>query len=457
MDLEVRKIDFSYNGKKILDNVDLAGSRELIGIIGPNGSGKTTLLRNIDGLLNPESGSILVDGKDVATYRAKALAKKVGIIPQESQIGFEFAVLDVVLMGRNPHLKRFEFEGKGEIEIAKKYMELTNCWHLAQRPITELSGGEVRRVIIARALAQEPMILLLDEPTSHLDLNHQIEIMDLVRGLSRDKVIIAALHDLNLAARYCDRLVLLNRGKVVTQGSVEEVLTRENIKEVFGVDVMVRREGINSYTLTPVKIGKRRGMKVHVISGGGSGAEIMVKLVSSGFDVTAGVLNVFDTDYQTAEELGIDVVEEAPFSRISERAYRSNLLMIEKSDVIVLTDFPIGGGNLSNVEAVEYCLEKGIPAIIVDSTPLEERDYVGGLKDRWDGLKNRGALFVASIGGAVEETEKICEISLIDGKSFYVGTHFMGDEHKTHERSGGDAKLLEKAEKGKEEKAKKRR
>jgi iron complex transport system ATP-binding protein len=406
MDLEVRSLDFSFPGKKILEDIDLAASRELIGIIGPNGSGKTTLLRNIDGLLKPEKGSVLVDGEDIATCSPKDLAKKIGVVPQESQTRFELTALDVVLMGRYPYLKRFQFEGEEEIEVAKKYMVLTSCWHLADRPITELSGGEVRRVIIARALTQEPMVLLLDEPTSHLDINHQIEIMDLIKELSKGKAIIAALHDLSLAARYCDRLVLLHRGKVVAQGTAEEVLTRDKIGEVFDVDVVVKK-GPFTFTLTPMRRGVKNGLKmrVHVISGGGSGGELMTRLVGMGYDVTAGVLNVFDTDYQVAKDLAIEAIGEIPFSKIGDEAHKTNLQMVEKADAVVLTDFPVGQGNTRNVAAAEHALDKGVKTIVVDSTPLEKKDYAGELKGRWERLKEKRAIFVNSLEDAIQKLE----------------------------------------------------
>jgi iron complex transport system ATP-binding protein len=409
MDLEVRKIDFSYEGKKILDGIDLFAGRALIGILGPNGSGKTTLLRNVDGLLKPERGTILVDGKEIATFSAKDLAKKIGMVPQDNPTEFEFSALDVVLMGRNPYLKRFQLEGEEEIEIAKKYMKLTNCWYFAHKPITELSGGEVRRVIIARALTQEPRILLLDEPTAHLDLNYQIEIMDLVRRLSRDRVVIAALHDLNLAARYCDRLLLLNKGKVAFQGKVEEVLTRENIKEVFGVDVLVKKgETIDSYTFTPIKKEeKKRNARIHVICGGGSGGGVMVKLFSMGFEVTAGVLNIFDTDYQTAKQLEIEAIGELPFSKIGDEAHEVNLKMVKRASAVILTNFPVGPGNMRNLEAAESGLEHEIPLIVIETTPLEQKDYTGELKDRWHDLKKDGAIFVSSIEEAMEKLEGV--------------------------------------------------
>ncbi len=406
MDLEVRKINFHYGGKKILDDINFEAGKELIGVIGPNGSGKTTLLRNIDGVLKPDKGSIFIDGEDVTTCSPKNLAKKMGIVPQDSQIKFEFTALDVVLMGRNPYLNRFQLEGETEIEIAKRYMELTHCWHLAERPITELSGGEARKVIIARALTQEPKILLLDEPTSHLDLNHQVEIMDLIKDLSRDKVIIAALHDLNLAARYCDRLILLNNGKVIVQGNTEKILTRKNIKEVFGVDVMIRREtATDSYALTPVKRGEEKNVWVHVISGGGSGGELMVKLITMGFRVSAGVLNVFDTDYQTAKDLGVEVVGEAPFSEIGENAHEANLKMAEKADVVILADFPVGLGNLKNVDAAEYSASKGILTIVIDLTPVQQKDFTGKLEERWRVLNEKGAIFVQSSQEAIKKVD----------------------------------------------------
>ncbi len=242
MKLKIRGVEFSYGSRKVLENITFEVSEgEILGILGPNGSGKTTLLRCINRVLEAKKGSILIDGTDIRKLSRKEIAKNIGVVPQDSAIHFPFTVFDIVLMGRTPHLGRLEQEGSEDIETAKKAMEITNTKHLADRLIDEISGGEKQRVIIARALAQEPKILLLDEPTLHLDINHQLEILELLRKLAIKNrlTIVLVSHDLNLASRYCHRMILLKTGKIHSAGKPQDVLTKDNIRDVFKIDVKI--------------------------------------------------------------------------------------------------------------------------------------------------------------------------------------------------------------------------
>ena len=182
--LNVDGVECRYGSVKVLEDVSLSvKGGDFVGILGPNGSGKTTLLKSISRILKPHKGTILLDEADIYSLKSVDVAKQMAVVPQDTSIGFNFAALDIVLMGRNPHMKRFQMESEKDMAVARKVMNLTNIWHLAERPINELSGGEKQRVIIARALAQEPKILLLDEPLTHLDIANQLEIMDLVKDL----------------------------------------------------------------------------------------------------------------------------------------------------------------------------------------------------------------------------------------------------------------------------------
>lgn len=253
--LKIKNISFSYESVKALENVDFeAKDGEVLGIIGPNGSGKTTLLRCINRVLKPKVGAVLIDEKDISRLERREIARKIGVVPQHSTI-FPFTVFDVVLMGRFPYMKKFGGENPNDFEVVKNALKLTGVLHLAERLIDELSGGEMQRVMIARALAQEPDVLLLDEPTLHLDINYQLEVLELVRKITEEKKLITLLvsHDLNLAARYCDKLLLLNSGKIHSIGSVSEVLTPEKIKEVYHVDVEVKyQSSTKSHTIIPI-------------------------------------------------------------------------------------------------------------------------------------------------------------------------------------------------------------
>lgn len=275
--LKVKGVSFSLNGKKILQNIDFTLSTgDFIGIVGPNGAGKTTLLRLISGVIHPDEGEILIEGKNTKTLNYRKLASKVAVVPQNTFINFPFTVFEIVLMGRTPYLGRFEQEKKEDLEKAKECMNLTGIWHLRERKVTEISGGELQRAVIAQALAQDTPLLLLDEPTAHLDVNHELEVISLISRLNKEKgkAVILVSHDLNLAARYCERLILLKEGKIFAQGKVEKVLTAENIRSVYHLNALVKKHPVTGFIYTiPVSIQNEREIekkgKVHLIGGGG--------------------------------------------------------------------------------------------------------------------------------------------------------------------------------------------
>lgn len=248
--IEVRNLNFSYGQKKILRNINLrVDSGEFMGIIGPNGSGKTTLLKNICRVLKPDQGVVLIDGRDF--YKPKELAQKLAMVSENGPINFDFTVSEVVLMGRAPFLRRFQREGKEDIEIAERAMAATDTLQFIERPITQLSAGERQRVFIAQCLAQMPKIILLDEPTNYLDINHRIKIFEIFSSLNKTKgvTILAILHDLNLASRYCDKLILMSEGEIFASGKTEDVLTAANIQGAYGIDVIVKRNETNGKLL----------------------------------------------------------------------------------------------------------------------------------------------------------------------------------------------------------------
>ena len=239
--VRVAGISCRYDAVPALYDVTLEiDSGEVVGIVGPNGSGKTTLLRAIHGLLVPVQGSVLLTGRDLRTLRAREIAATVGSVPQHSRDGFGFTVYEVVMMGRYPHQRPLASESPEDTSSVRRALERTRTWHLRRRSADALSGGERQRVLLARALAQDPRVLLLDEPTAHLDIRFQLEMMDLIAGLGAGRLtVIAALHDLNLAAMYCGRLVLLAEGRIAAMGTPGEVLDATRLRAVYGADVAV--------------------------------------------------------------------------------------------------------------------------------------------------------------------------------------------------------------------------
>jgi len=241
--LRLDSVSCAYDGATVLAGATLdVRPGELIAVAGPNGSGKTTLLRTAARALPPREGTVFLDGRDL--YRgtdAATAARAIAVVPQDAALDFEFLVEELVLMGRHPHLGRFDVESDRDREAARRAMEKTGTWELRHRPVTELSGGERRRALLARALAQEARLLLLDEPTAHLDLHFQVETLRIVRAhVAAGGSAVAVLHDLNLAAACATRLILLKAGRVAGDGPVAQMLEEARLKDVFGPDVMVR-------------------------------------------------------------------------------------------------------------------------------------------------------------------------------------------------------------------------
>lgn len=239
--LTAEQVSYGYRGGlPVLNDVSTSVPRGgLVGILGPNGSGKTTLLRLLGGLLRPAGGRVSLDGADLRTVSRALVARRMALVPQETQLAFEYTVLEMATMGRYPHLRAFEIEGPEDLEIAREALRATGTDHLASRLFNTLSGGEKQRVVIAGALAQDPEILLLDEPTASLDLAYQLEIRSILHTLNRERdlTIVVSTHDLNFAASLCRELVLLHQGRVLAAGATATMLEPSLIRKLYGVDV----------------------------------------------------------------------------------------------------------------------------------------------------------------------------------------------------------------------------
>lgn len=250
--INIQKITFSYDkNTPVFDGVTLNIQKgEFLGILGPNGSGKSTLLKLISGTITPSSGKIFVEGRNLREIAHKERARRIAVVPQESQIPFSFSALEVVLMGRAPYLPLLGFESETDIELAKRAMKETDTLQFADRDIHDLSGGERQRVIVARSLAQGPSILLLDEPTTFLDIRHQVELSNLVKRKNKEDglTVITVVHDINIASTFCDRILFLKDGEIVVDGTPDKVVTYANVKSVFNAEVYV---GINDLTGKP--------------------------------------------------------------------------------------------------------------------------------------------------------------------------------------------------------------
>lgn len=375
--IEIQNLNYEINNKRILDNICLKVNKgELVGLIGPNGAGKTTLLKCLNGIYKAE-GTVKVNGVLIDRMSNKSLAEKIALMHQNTQIGFPFPAKEVVLMGRYPYLKRMQRESKEDYKIARKNMEYTDTEKLEDCAINQMSGGERQRVLFAKTLTQQTDIILLDEPTASLDITYQEQIFKYARDLSEQgKTVLAAIHDLKIAAKYCTRLVLMNDGKIVADGSPEEVLTSMNLSRVYGVNALVYKNRITG--LLDIYIHKvnekNKSVRFHVIGGGGTAGGVLRQLYEQGYYVSAGVFFQGDSDIASAEVFGIDYLVENPFSSITDTLFNENLGYVKKAHTTILCNMPLGFQNIRNLEAAEQA-EKLV--IIEDDLP-ETRDFTGG-------------------------------------------------------------------------------
>jgi len=261
-ELKLNNVSFKYGQDWCIQDLGFELRKgEIIGVIGPNGSGKSTLLKIIDGVLRAQKGDVLLGGKSLYGFKRSEIARHIAMVPQESVFSFPFSAFDVVLMGRFPYSGHFPFEKTEDIRIAQESMELTSTIDLAMRSIHELSGGEKQRVLIARALTQRAKIILLDEPTSFLDIRHKLEIFEIISSLTHSMGLIIVSHDISLAAQFCHRVILLNKGKIYKTGTPSEVVTAENIGEVYQCPVLVDENPVSNTPRITILSRKSNGKK----------------------------------------------------------------------------------------------------------------------------------------------------------------------------------------------------
>lgn len=401
--IKVENLNFKYGDREILKEINLIfNTREFVAIIGPNGSGKTTLLKNISNVIVPDSGYIYLEKKLLNNYSPKELAKKMAVVPQDTSVDYNFSVYDLVMMGRNPYQDRWGRVNSKDREIVREVMELTDTLKFKSKKINELSGGERQRVIIARALAQKPEVLLLDEPTSSLDINYQGEIFDLLKLLNRELnlSIILVSHDLNLTSQYCDRLILLKEGSIYKIGTPEEVLTENNIKNVYQAEVTIKRNPLTArpyIIINPARKERRKreaDKKIHVVCGGGSGEFLLEELYNLGFNISCGVINQGDNDWVVAKKLNLDLAEIPAFAPIDEESLKYNSKLIMESDLIIVTDTPFGHGNIGNLYLLASLKRKKI--ILLNKKDIHERDYTNGKAiEYWKYIMEKNEIYLA--------------------------------------------------------------
>jgi iron complex transport system ATP-binding protein len=351
--LLARGLTWTVGEARILDGVDLSVARgELVGVIGPNGAGKTTLLRLLGGLLAPSSGRVLLKGRSVSEMDDRARARWVSFMSQDVSQVYPFTVMEILLMGRYPHLGRFQKETAGDRERARRMLSYVGLGPLEDRTFSGLSGGERQLVLFAKTLVQETDALLLDEPSSSLDIHHEDRIFSMAQELAREgRAVVASVHNLTVAAQYCSRLVMLEKGRVAADGRPPEVLRSELLDRVYGARTMVSPSlATGSLTVMVLPGGSvRRGTRVHLIGGAGSAVNLTRELYRMGCELTGGIAHEHDSDERLWKSLDIPRRSVGAFSRITDDEVSQAAAFVEEADLTILCCFPVGSGNLGNL------------------------------------------------------------------------------------------------------------
>jgi cobalamin transport system ATP-binding protein len=403
--LRFEQATVGYRERAVVSAVDLeVGSGEMVGLVGPNGAGKSTLLRAVTSDAELIAGRVEVEGLSVSELDARHRARLVGVVPQALTAAPGFTAREVVMMGRHARLPRFGQPGSDDARIVRNAMAMTDTDRLADSFVEELSGGDLQRVALAQALAQEPAVLLLDEPTSHLDLNHRLQVLDLVSMLAETGLaVLAVFHDLDLAARYADRIAVVASGHVGSAEKPEIVLTAEAVREVFGVRAVVGVDAVTgAVSVVPVlreeAVAERGRGSAFIVGGSGAAAPLLRRLVLGGWRVSAGALNTGDADQAVASALGVEFPEIAPFAPMDEESAAAAASLALSADAVIVTDVPFGHGNIANLRAAVEAAEAGVCGVFVG--PIDGRDFTGGEATQlWHRAREAGATEVEDLDG----------------------------------------------------------
>ena len=393
--IEVEDVSVALGDVTVLDSVSTSVDEgQFVGLVGPNGAGKTTLLRAINGALDPDRGTVRVAGATVGSLDSRATSRRVATVPQSTAATFDFSVRHVVAMGRTPHVGRFGTRTAADRDAVDAAMDRAAVADLADRPVTEVSGGERQRVFVARALAQDTPVLLLDEPTSDLDVNHQVRTLNLVaRLVDEGRTVVAAIHDLDLAARYCDELRLLYDGRVQAAGAPESVLTDATVEAAFGARATVIEHPITgsmSVTAFGADDAADADGHVHIVGGGGAATPLLHRLDAAGFSLSVGAVSTDDRDAETARTIDADLLTVPPYAPVDENARTAVAERIDHADAVVVADVTVAPGNRPVFDAV---LDAETPIVVVDGRPIDARNAVGAAGRRLDSrLRDRGTV-----------------------------------------------------------------
>ncbi|MFP9059164.1 ATP-binding cassette domain-containing protein [Natrialbaceae archaeon A-chndr2] len=442
-------VEVTFGDLSVLDDASFdVYPGEFVGLVGPNGAGKTTLLRALSGALSPADGRVVIDGESIGDLTSKASSRLVSVVPQDTALSFSFDVRSVVEMGRHPHRSRFSPPSAADRNQVERAMERTRTAQFADRSIDAVSGGERQRVLLARAIAQDTPLMLLDEPTASLDVNHQVETLELARELVSDgRAIVAAIHDLDLAARYCDRLLLLADGSIRADGRPETVLTGAALEDAFDTTATI---GSNPVTGTPtvtalppstaavdsVRV-EPTNLRIHVLGTGETAAGVSLRLAAEGASVTIGPVPENAIAAETARRQDLECVETEPFAPITAVDRERVVSLVEAADVTVFADFPITTGSQLLLEELPETT-----FVAVESSE-DAGEFVGAeANDRYAALLEKSVITTRAgvldgIVRTIEESEYGPEHATLD-RPVSKGDESTREERQSVETSSDD-------------------
>lgn len=354
--LNTENLNVGYGKKIVVNNVNIQVSKgEVFCLLGANGAGKTTTLRTLSGLLKPMGGKVFLNGKDISEINKKELAKKLALVLTNRFSGSLMTVYDIVAMGRYPHTGFF---GKLTEEDSEKIfvaLETVNAKYLAERYFDELSDGEKQKVLVARALVQEPEIIILDEPTTHLDIKHRLELMEILKTLSKEKniAVILSLHEIDIALKSCDKVMLIKDNNVLAYGEPEDTVNEDIINGLYGLE----NKNFNNL-LGAVELNNSCKESVFVVAGGGTGTPIYRALTKKRIGIFSGILHENDIDYEIGRTMGIHMSIMKAFQDISEDKFNEAICHMENIKFVIDSGFPVGSMNSKNIELIKIALRK---------------------------------------------------------------------------------------------------
>ncbi|HBF4079347.1 TPA: ABC transporter ATP-binding protein [Clostridioides difficile] len=353
--LKTNNLSVGYNNKVVISNINVeVKDGEILCLLGSNGAGKTTLLRSLSKLISPIKGEIYLNGVNISCISRKALSKKMALVLTNRLLGDLMTVQDIVNIGRYPYTGFFGNLSKKDLIMVDEALESVDALHLKKRYFDELSDGEKQKVLVARALVQEPEIIILDEPTTHLDIKHRLELINILKKLSKEKSIsvILSLHEIDIALKSCDKVALIKNNKVIAYGQPEDVVDEDIINSLYELD----DKNFNSL-LGSVEISNKSKNEVFIIGGGGKATPIYRAFTKKGIGLYSGIIHENDIDYEIGRTMGIKMFTESPFEPISDESFNLAIRNLNDSKIIIDTGFSVGETNKRNIDIIKEALK----------------------------------------------------------------------------------------------------